>query len=31
MEERIARQTDFKVDGHLVEFVGRCHDCRLKN
>lgn len=31
MEERIARQTDFKIDSHLVEFVGRCHDCRLKN
>ena len=31
MEERIACQTDFKIDSHLVEFVGRCHDCRLKN
>ena len=30
MEDRIARQTDFKIDSHLVEFVGRCHDCRLK-
>ncbi|MCJ7769584.1 MAG: transcriptional repressor [Dehalococcoidales bacterium] len=30
MEEKIARQTDFKIDGHLVEFVGRCHDCRRK-
>jgi len=31
MEEKIACQTDFKIDSHMVEFVGRCHDCRLKN
>lgn len=31
MEKRIALQTDFEIDSHLVEFVGRCHDCRLKN
>ncbi len=31
MEERIARKTDFEIDSHLIEFVGRCHDCRLKN
>jgi Fur family ferric uptake transcriptional regulator len=31
MEEKIAHQTDFKIDSHLDEFVGRCNDCRLKN
>ncbi len=31
MEERLTRQTDFEIDSHLVEFVGRCHDCRRKN
>lgn len=27
MEERLARQTGFKIDSHLVEFSGQCHDC----
>jgi len=30
MEERLASQTGFKIDSHLVEFVGRCPDCRRK-
>ncbi len=28
--ERISRKTGFEVDSHLVEFVGRCQDCRQK-
>lgn len=31
MEERIAHQVGFKIDSHMVEFVGRCRDCQLKN
>ncbi len=27
---RISRKTGFEVDSHLVEFVGRCQDCRQK-
>lgn len=27
MEERVARQTGFEIDSHLVEFVGRCREC----
>jgi len=28
--ERISRKTGFEIDSHLVEFVGRCQDCRQK-
>jgi len=31
MEERLARQTGFKIDSHLVEFSGQCRDCLKKN
>ncbi len=27
VEDRLARQTGFKIDSHLVEFVGRCREC----
>ena len=27
---RISRKTGFEIDSHLVEFVGRCQDCRQK-
>jgi len=27
MEERLAQQTGFKIDSHLVEFLGKCRDC----
>ena len=28
--ERMSRKTGFEIDSHLVEFVGRCQDCRQK-
>ncbi len=31
MEERIAHQMHFKIDSHLIEFVGRCSDCLRRN
>jgi Fur family ferric uptake transcriptional regulator len=31
IEETIARKEDFEIDSHLIEFVGRCHDCRRKD
>jgi Fur family ferric uptake transcriptional regulator len=30
MKERLVCQTGFKIDSHLVEFVGRCPDCQQK-
>jgi len=30
MEQRLARETNFKINGHLLEFVGQCRKCRLK-
>ena len=27
MENRLARQTGFRIDNHLVEFVGCCREC----
>ncbi len=28
LEERLATQTGFSIDGHLLEMHGRCPDCR---
>ena len=28
LEKRVARQTGFVVDGHVLELVGLCHDCQ---
>jgi Fur family ferric uptake transcriptional regulator len=30
LEQRIARETDFEIDGHLLEFTGRCPACSEK-
>ncbi len=30
LEERLARETSFRIDGHLLEFVGQCRRCRQK-
>jgi Fur family ferric uptake transcriptional regulator len=27
LERRISRETSFKINGHLLEFVGQCRDC----
>jgi Fe2+ or Zn2+ uptake regulation protein len=27
MMERVSRKTGFKIDSHLVEFLGQCRDC----
>lgn len=29
LTKRISKQTGFEIDGHLLEFQGRCPDCRL--
>jgi Fur family ferric uptake transcriptional regulator len=28
LEQRLARETRFEIKGHLLEFTGRCHNCR---
>jgi len=28
LEQRLARETHFEIKGHLLEFTGRCHNCR---
>ena len=28
LERRLARETSFKINGHLLEFVGQCRNCR---
>lgn len=30
METRITRETNFKINGHLLEFIGQCRKCREK-
>jgi Fur family ferric uptake transcriptional regulator len=30
LECRVARETGFEIEGHLLEFSGRCEDCRVK-
>ena len=30
LEQRIAQQTNFEIDGHLLEFTGRCPACTKK-
>jgi Fe2+ or Zn2+ uptake regulation protein len=27
----LARRTKFRIEGHSVEFFGRCHDCRRQS
>jgi Fur family ferric uptake transcriptional regulator len=27
LEKRLSRETGFKIEGHLLEFYGRCPDC----
>ena len=28
LERRLSREADFKINGHLLEFVGQCRNCR---
>jgi Fur family ferric uptake transcriptional regulator len=28
LEERVSRQTGFEIEGHLLEFSGRCRSCQ---
>ena len=28
LEQRLSNETDFKIEGHLLEFVGQCQNCR---
>ena len=28
LEQRLSRETRFKIDGHLLEFLGQCGECR---
>jgi Fur family ferric uptake transcriptional regulator len=30
LERRLAKETSFKISGHLLEFVGQCRKCREK-
>ena len=30
LERRLSRETRFKINGHLLEFVGLCRNCREK-
>ena len=28
LEQRLSRETDFEIESHLLEFLGRCQNCR---
>ena len=30
LERRLAKETNFKINGHLLEFLGQCHQCSKK-
>jgi len=30
LAHRLSRETGFKIEGHLLEFSGRCHNCQSK-
>jgi Fur family ferric uptake transcriptional regulator len=29
LERRLAKETNFKINGHLLEFLGQCRKCRI--
>jgi Fur family ferric uptake transcriptional regulator len=29
LERKLAKETNFKIDGHLLEFLGQCRKCRI--
>jgi Fur family ferric uptake transcriptional regulator len=30
LEQRLSKETSFDIEGHLLEFTGRCRDCRKR-
>lgn len=30
LEKRLSRETGFEIEGHLLEFIGRCQNCQAK-
>lgn len=30
IERKLSKETDFKINGHLLEFLGQCRECRKK-
>ena len=30
LEQRLSQETGFKINGHLLEFLGQCQDCRVR-
>jgi Fur family ferric uptake transcriptional regulator len=30
LERRLAKETDFKISGHLLEFTGQCRECNQR-
>lgn len=28
LEQKLSRETNFEIEGHLLEFLGRCQNCR---
>ena len=30
LEQRLSQETGFKINGHLLEFLGQCQNCRLR-
>ena len=30
LERRLTKETDFKINGHLLEFLGQCRECSIK-
>jgi Fe2+ or Zn2+ uptake regulation protein len=28
LEQKLSKETSFEINGHLLEFTGRCRDCR---
>ena len=31
LEQRLAQEAGFKIEGHLLQFTGRCQDCQQKS
>jgi Fe2+ or Zn2+ uptake regulation protein len=31
LEKRLSQETGFRIEGHLLEFSGRCLDCQAKD
>ncbi len=31
LEQRLSKETNFKINGHLLEFIGQCQNCRKQS